>query len=156
MGWRFRKSVKIAPGVRVNFGKKSTSVSFGSKGFRTTYSSSGRKTTSVGIPGTGISYSKTTGKKKKSVSKTRSTTPAYSSDPMTPRYSSTTYKVCGIISMVISIPVLLLCLMVVFVEPMTLILMVPALLLLFVGLGCKKLATMAKEAETKKLDNNQQ
>lgn len=59
MGLRFRKSVKIAPGVRVNFGKKSASVSLGGKGGRVTYSTSGRKTTTVGIPGSGLSYSKT-------------------------------------------------------------------------------------------------
>ena len=58
MGTRFRKSFKIAPGVRVNLGKKSSSVSFGSKGARHTISSTGRRTTTVGIPGTGISYTK--------------------------------------------------------------------------------------------------
>lgn len=36
MAFRFRKSVKIAPGVKVNFNKKSTSVSFGGKGARYT------------------------------------------------------------------------------------------------------------------------
>ena len=56
MGWRFRKSVTLLPGVRVNFGLHSTSLSLGGKGFRTTYSSTGRVTRSVGIPGTGLSY----------------------------------------------------------------------------------------------------
>lgn len=56
MGLRFRKSIKILPGVRVNFGLKSTSISLGGRGFRTTYSSTGRVTRSVGIPGTGLSY----------------------------------------------------------------------------------------------------
>lgn len=64
MGFRFRKSVKIAPGVRLNFGKKSTSVSFGGKGARYTVSSTGRKTASVGIPGTGLSYVETVSGKK--------------------------------------------------------------------------------------------
>lgn len=59
MGFRFRRSVKIAPGVKLNFGKKSTSVSFGGKGAHYTISSTGRKTATVGIPGTGISYSAT-------------------------------------------------------------------------------------------------
>lgn len=66
MGFRFRKSIKIAPGVRVNIGKKSTSISFGGKGARYTVSSTGRKTASVGIPGTGISYTATESKKKPS------------------------------------------------------------------------------------------
>lgn len=56
MGWRYRKSISIIPGVRVNFGLHSSSISFGGKGFRTTYSSTGRVTRSVGIPGTGLSY----------------------------------------------------------------------------------------------------
>ena len=61
MGFRFRKSIKIAPGVRVNLNKKSTSVTFGGKGFHHTVSSAGRKTTTAGIPGTGISYTTTEG-----------------------------------------------------------------------------------------------
>lgn len=56
MGFRFRKSIKIAPGVRLNVGKKSTGISFGGKGMRYSINSSGRRTASVGIPGTGLSY----------------------------------------------------------------------------------------------------
>ena len=56
MGWRYRKSMTIMPGVRVNFGLHSSSISFGGRGFRTTYSSTGRVTRTVGIPGTGLSY----------------------------------------------------------------------------------------------------
>lgn len=59
MGFRFRKSFKIAPGVRVNVGKKSIGISAGVKGARVSVNSSGRKTTTVGLPGTGLSYSKT-------------------------------------------------------------------------------------------------
>lgn len=57
MGMRFRKSKKIAPGVRVNLNAKSASISIGPKGFKKTFSTSGRTTTTVGIPGTGLSYS---------------------------------------------------------------------------------------------------
>lgn len=57
MGMRFRKSKKIAPGVRVNLNTKSASISIGPKGFKKTFSTSGRTTTTVGIPGTGLSYS---------------------------------------------------------------------------------------------------
>lgn len=59
MGFRFRKSFKIAPGVRVNVGKKSVGISAGVKGARVSVNSKGRKTTTVGIPGTGLSYQKT-------------------------------------------------------------------------------------------------
>lgn len=68
MGFRFRKSYKIAPGVKVNVGKKSGSISLGTKGARHTISTTGRKTTSVGIPGTGIGYVSSSGGKKKTVS----------------------------------------------------------------------------------------
>ena len=57
MGMRFRKSKKIAPGVRLNLSAKSASISIGPKGFKKTFSTSGRVTTTVGIPGTGLSYS---------------------------------------------------------------------------------------------------
>jgi len=61
MGLRFRKSFKVAPGVKVNLNKKSTSITFGGKGVHKTYSSSGKKTTSVGIPGTGAYYTTSSG-----------------------------------------------------------------------------------------------
>ena len=61
MGLRFRKSFKVAPGVKVNLNKKSTSVTFGGKGVHKTYSSSGKRTTSVGIPGTGAYYTTSSG-----------------------------------------------------------------------------------------------
>lgn len=52
MGFRFRKSIKIAPGIKINFGKRGISsigaggFSFGSRGIYQ----------NIGIPGTGISY----------------------------------------------------------------------------------------------------
>nr|WP_319473052.1 DUF4236 domain-containing protein [uncultured Sphaerochaeta sp.] len=54
--YRFRRSVKILPGVRLNINAKSTSVTFGGKGFTRTVSSTGRVTNTIGIPGTGIHY----------------------------------------------------------------------------------------------------
>jgi len=53
--FRFRRSIKIFPGVRWNIGKKSTSVSVGGRGAHYTVGTSGSRTT-VGIPGTGLSY----------------------------------------------------------------------------------------------------
>ncbi|PRX33327.1 uncharacterized protein DUF4236 [Paraburkholderia sp. BL18I3N2] len=53
MGWGFRKSIKVAPGIRINLSKSGISTSIGGKGF--TYNTRGRITTS--IPGTGIRYS---------------------------------------------------------------------------------------------------
>lgn len=63
MGWIFRKSVKVAPGLRANFSKSGVSISVGVKGARITRGKNG-VTTSVGIPGSGLyhrsysSYSK--------------------------------------------------------------------------------------------------
>lgn len=57
MGFRFRRSIKIAPGLRVNFNRKSTSVRIGPRGLGYTINSNGQKRVSAGIPGTGISYS---------------------------------------------------------------------------------------------------
>lgn len=82
MGLRFRKSVKIAPGVRLNISKKSVGISAGVKGYRKSINSSGRVTTSIGVPGTGVSYVKTENlksKKKKAVSSRVSSTAAAAS-----------------------------------------------------------------------------
>jgi hypothetical protein len=53
---RFRRSVKIAPGIRLNFNKRSVGISAGVRGARYSVNSSGRRTRSVGIPGTGLSH----------------------------------------------------------------------------------------------------
>ena len=53
--YRFRRSIKLFPGVRWNIGKKSSSLSFGGRGAHYTVGTSGSRTT-VGIPGTGLSY----------------------------------------------------------------------------------------------------
>lgn len=54
MGFRFRKSVNLGHGTRINFNKNSVGMSFGGKGFRYTVNSDGRRTKTVGIPGTGM------------------------------------------------------------------------------------------------------
>ena len=62
MGLRYRKSVTICKGVRLNFGKSGMSVTTGTKGFHNTYNfGTGKRTTSIGIPGTGLSYVTTSG-----------------------------------------------------------------------------------------------
>lgn len=67
MSFRFRRSVKLGKGVRLNVTKKGLGVSFGTKGLRRSYHSSGRRTSTIGIPGTGLSYVKTgKGKRRKS------------------------------------------------------------------------------------------
>ncbi|WP_396450803.1 DUF4236 domain-containing protein [Leucobacter aridicollis] len=57
MGFRFSKSIKVAPGVRMRVSAKSVGISAGVKGARISANSSGRVTRTVGIPGSGISHS---------------------------------------------------------------------------------------------------
>ena len=59
MGLNFRKSFKLCKGVRVNLGKKGASITLGPRGMHYTISTSGRQTATVGLPGSGLSYSKT-------------------------------------------------------------------------------------------------
>ena len=59
MGLNFRKSIKLGDNTKLNLSKKSASVTVGSKGVHRTVSTTGRQTTTVGIPGTGLSYTKT-------------------------------------------------------------------------------------------------
>ncbi len=56
MGFRFRKTIKLFPGVRLNFSKSGVSTSIGAPGATINISKRGTRGT-VGIPGTGISYS---------------------------------------------------------------------------------------------------
>lgn len=58
---RFRKTKKIAPGVNLNINKGSASVSFGPKGLKHTVSTTGKSHTTVGIPGSGLSYTDRSG-----------------------------------------------------------------------------------------------
>lgn len=59
MGFRVRKTFKIAPGVRMTVTPKSIGVSGGVRGARVSANSSGRVTRTVGIPGSGTSHTKT-------------------------------------------------------------------------------------------------
>lgn len=70
MGLRFRRSVKICKGVRVNFNKKSWGLSVGGRGYGYSFNSKGRQTKHIGIPGTGLSYVSSTSTRK-GYSKTR-------------------------------------------------------------------------------------
>jgi hypothetical protein len=62
MGFRFRKSVKLAPGVRLNFSKSGVSTSLGGPGATVNFGKRGTRHT-VGVPGTGMSFSSFTTKK---------------------------------------------------------------------------------------------
>lgn len=78
MGLNFRKSVKVADGVKLNVGKKSAGVSVGGKYAGASFNTKSGARVRASLPGTGISYTKslnsigkqsTTKKKKKSSTK---------------------------------------------------------------------------------------
>lgn len=56
MGFRFRKSIKVAPGVKLNVGKKSIGVSVGGKYGGVSINSKTGARARVSAPGTGLSY----------------------------------------------------------------------------------------------------
>ena len=65
MGFNFRKSINLGGGLKLNLGKNSVGISAGVKGARVSVNSKGRKSATLSIPGTGISYTKTSTKKRK-------------------------------------------------------------------------------------------
>lgn len=58
MGVRFRKSINLGKGFRVNMSKSGPGFSWGGKGFRVTKKANGGFRTTAYIPGTGLSYQK--------------------------------------------------------------------------------------------------
>ncbi|WP_180062070.1 DUF4236 domain-containing protein [Acinetobacter sp. YH12120] len=80
MSFRFKKSLKILPGIRLNISKNGlNSVTIGKPGASVNISKKGKQAT-VGIPGTGLSYSQ----KLPSRTDTRSRSPSTPSTPSTP------------------------------------------------------------------------
>ncbi len=58
---RFRRSISLGGGFRVNVNKRSLGISAGGHGVRYSVNTSGQSTRSVGIPGTGLYYRSQTG-----------------------------------------------------------------------------------------------
>ncbi len=56
MGFNFRKSISLIPGVKLNFSKGGASISAGVPGFRKSINTKGQVTTTASIPGTGFYY----------------------------------------------------------------------------------------------------
>lgn len=55
MGWRYRKTVRVAPGVRVNVAKTGPSLSIGPRGASVNVSRGGLRLT-LALLGTGLGY----------------------------------------------------------------------------------------------------
>ena len=65
MGFRFRKSINLGGGFRINLSKSGIGYSFGGKGYRYTKKAGGGTRTTASIPGTGLSFVHDTSSKKR-------------------------------------------------------------------------------------------
>lgn len=72
MGLNFRKSIKIADGVKLNIGKKSAGVSVGGKYAGASFNSRSGARVRASLPGTGLSYTKKVGGTKRKSSRKKS------------------------------------------------------------------------------------
>lgn len=92
MGFRYHRTVKILPGVKVNFNNNSHSVTIGGKYVRTTINKQkGTCRKTYRLPITGLSYTKTY--------KLNDDTPKKPVKPASPR----TYKICGVLALLIGV-----------------------------------------------------
>jgi len=62
VGFRYRKSINLGGGFRINLSKSGIGYSWGVKGYRITKTARGTIRRTASIPGTGISYVHETGK----------------------------------------------------------------------------------------------
>jgi len=74
MGFRFRKSVRLFPGVRLNFSTRGTSLSVGRRGATVNFSKRGTRLT-LGLPGTGLSYQTNLSNPSRSLTRSTSAAP---------------------------------------------------------------------------------
>lgn len=65
MGFRYRKSINLGGGFRVNFSKSGIGYSWGTKGYRVTHKAGGGVRKTYSIPGTGLSWSQDSGRGKR-------------------------------------------------------------------------------------------
>ncbi|SDN62080.1 DUF4236 domain-containing protein [Bacillus sp. OK048] len=72
MGFGFRKSFKIAPGVRLNVSSRGVGASVGVKGLRYSVNSRGQRRTTVSLPETDLSHTSTSGGKTRRGNSSRS------------------------------------------------------------------------------------
>ena len=61
MGFRYRKSINLGGGFRINLSKSGVGYSWGTKGYRITKTANGKIRRTYSIPGTGLSYVSETG-----------------------------------------------------------------------------------------------
>lgn len=76
MAFRFRRSVRILPGVKLNLSGSGASFTFGPRGLHYTVGAKGKRLT-AGIPGTGLSWSQYTPHTNQNPTPSHRTLPAY-------------------------------------------------------------------------------
>ena len=62
MGFRYRKSINLGGGFRINLSKSGIGYSWGTKGYRVTRTSRGTTRRTYTLPGTGLSYTQESGR----------------------------------------------------------------------------------------------
>lgn len=71
MGLNFRKSVSLGKLAKLNLSKSGVGISFGVRGARYSVNTNGTRRATLGIPGTGVSYTKTFSSKNKKSTKAK-------------------------------------------------------------------------------------
>lgn len=134
MGFRYRRSVKILPGARVNFNKKSTSVTLGGKRFKTTVNNStGAITSSAKTPIKGVYYSERIGGQK------NTNASALPKKERSPKVN----KTCGVLFIILAVLVVILfAIPLLTISPFGLLFLLPAALMFMYG---RRLINRAKE-----------
>jgi tetratricopeptide (TPR) repeat protein len=79
MGFRFSKSIKLAPGVRMTVSKRGVGYSVGGKGYRVTKRAGGGLSQTVSLPGTGLAYEQSLSSPRRGQRLTRQVAPTSSS-----------------------------------------------------------------------------
>ena len=72
MGFRFRKSISLGGGFKINLSKSGIGYSWGTKGYRISKTARGTTRKTYSIPGTGISYVNETGGRNRNYNRNRS------------------------------------------------------------------------------------
>lgn len=87
MGFRYRKSINLGGGFRINLSKSGVGYSWGTKGYRITKTASGKTRRTYSIPGTGLSYVSETGQNRNSQrNRSQNNAPGYRPTTTEPAY----------------------------------------------------------------------
>lgn len=99
MGFRYRKSINLGGGFRINLSKSGIGYSWGTKGYRVTKTARGTTRRTYSIPGTGLSYTQESGRgnnrrsnpsrQQRSNAPTRQPENNFRQQPFTPSYETT-------------------------------------------------------------------